>query len=45
MQQVELFTVAAVLWGGIAIFLLWLFYRMNRIEDTMKRLSTSFEEE
>jgi len=44
MQQVELFAVAAILWGGIAVFLFWLFVRMNKIEGIMKKLSTSIEE-
>ena len=45
MQQVELFAVATILWGGIAAFLLWLFFRMNKIESTMKKLSSAILED
>ena len=43
MQQQELFLVASILWGGILIFLLYLFIRMLRLESTMKRLTRNMD--
>lgn len=36
MQQVELFIVAIILWGGIFVFLLYLLLRMAGIEKQLK---------
>jgi hypothetical protein len=44
MQQLELFTVAAILWGGMMIFLLYLLLRMQGIEKQMKIIETREEE-
>ncbi|MCK5238968.1 MAG: hypothetical protein KAR33_05425 [Candidatus Thorarchaeota archaeon] len=45
MQQQELLLVASILWGGILIFLLYLFIRMLRLESTMKRLTQNMDGE
>ncbi|MDF1539874.1 MAG: hypothetical protein P1Q69_13320 [Candidatus Thorarchaeota archaeon] len=45
MQQLELFTVASILWGGILVFLLYLFIRMVKLETTMKRITQSMDQE
>ena len=45
MQQPELFTVALVLWGGILIFLVYLLWKMMRVENTVKRLIQVQEQE
>ena len=47
MQQVDvqvvydLFTVAVILWGGIFMFLLWLYFKMERIDKALKTLDIS----
>ena len=43
MQQQDLFLVASILWGGILIFILYLFIRMVRLENTMKRLTQNMD--
>jgi hypothetical protein len=43
MQQQDLFLVASILWGGIVIFLLYLFIRMMRLENTMNRLTQNMD--
>lgn len=43
MQQVELFTVAAILWGGMIIFLLYLLLKMQGIEKQIKMLKSENE--
>ncbi len=43
MQQQDLFIVASILWGGILIFILYLFIRMVRLENTMKRLTQDMD--
>ncbi|MFW9847763.1 MAG: hypothetical protein ACFFF4_01400 [Candidatus Thorarchaeota archaeon] len=43
MQQQDLFIVASILWGGILIFILYLFIRMVRLENTMKRLTQEMD--
>ncbi len=44
MQQLELFTVAIILWGGILVFLFYLFIKMMRIQTTVERLVQQDEE-
>jgi hypothetical protein len=43
MQQLELFTVAAILWGGVMIFLLYLLLRMMGIEKQIKIIESQNE--
>ncbi|MHA1934792.1 MAG: hypothetical protein ACW97A_05885 [Candidatus Thorarchaeota archaeon] len=45
MQQVELFTVAAILWGGIFVFLLYLYMRMSSLRKSVKSLESSLGED
>lgn len=44
MQQVELFFVALVLWGGIFLFLFMLFQKMKNLEKSIKNLDALNEE-
>jgi hypothetical protein len=44
MQQLELFTVAAILWGGVMIFLLYLLLKMQGIERQMRIIGVQQEE-
>ena len=43
MQQVELFVVAVVLWGGIFAFLAYLLLRMIGIEKQLRIVETQQE--
>jgi hypothetical protein len=43
MQQLELFTVAAILWGGVMVFLLYLLLRMMGIEKQIKIVESQNE--
>lgn len=43
MQQVELFTVAIILWGDIFLFLLYLILRMRSIEKQLKIVESQVE--
>ena len=43
MQQVELFAVAAILWGGIFLFLAYLFLRMTGIEEQLRIVESQTE--
>jgi hypothetical protein len=45
MQQVELFVVAVILWGGIFTFLLYLLLRMIGIEKQLKIVESQVEED
>ncbi len=45
MQQAELFTVATILWGGMFVFLLWLYLKMERIDKALKTIITTEEED
>ncbi|MFW9909413.1 MAG: hypothetical protein ACFFEF_12635 [Candidatus Thorarchaeota archaeon] len=45
MQQIELFAVASILWGGILIFLFYLFVRMMRLESKMKKFTQNLDQE
>lgn len=48
MQEFELFellTVASILWGGILVFLLYLFVRMAKLETTVKRITQNMDQE
>ncbi|MHA1577753.1 MAG: hypothetical protein ACTSU3_10370 [Candidatus Thorarchaeota archaeon] len=43
MQQVELFVVAVIFWGGIFAFLAYLFLRMMAIEKQLKIVESQSE--
>lgn len=43
MQQVELFVVAVIFWGGIFAFLLYLLFRMFGIEKQLKMVESQVE--
>jgi hypothetical protein len=43
MQQVELFVVAVILWGGIFAFLLYLLSRMFGIEKQLKMVESQID--
>jgi hypothetical protein len=43
MQQIELFTVAIILWGGIFVFLAYLLLRMIGIEKQLKMVESHVE--
>jgi hypothetical protein len=43
MQQFELFTVAVILWGGIFLFLAYLFLRMIGIEKQLRIVESQTE--
>ncbi len=43
MQQVELFVVAVIFWGGIFAFLLYLLLRMMGIEKQLKIVESQVE--
>jgi len=43
MQQVELFVVAVILWGGIFAFLAYLLLRMTGIEKQLKFVESQVE--
>jgi len=43
MQQVELFVVAVILWGGIFAFLAYLLLRMMGIEKQLKIVESQAE--
>jgi hypothetical protein len=43
MQQVELFIVAVIFWGGIFAFLLYLLLRMKGIEKQLKIVESQVE--
>lgn len=43
MQQVELFVVAVIFWGGIFAFLAYLFLRMMGIEKQLKIVESQVE--
>ncbi|MHA1949911.1 MAG: hypothetical protein ACW99G_06010 [Candidatus Thorarchaeota archaeon] len=45
MQQVELFVVAIILWGGIFTFLLYLLFRMVGIEKQLKIVESQVGEQ
>ncbi len=45
MQQVELFVVAVILWGGIFAFLLYLLMRMVGIEKQIKIVESQVDGE
>ncbi len=45
MQQPELFTVAIILWGGIILFLFYLLMKMMKVENTVKRLIQTQDQE
>ena len=45
MQQVELFGVAVILWGGIFVFLLYLLTRMMGIEKQLKIVESQIDGE
>ncbi|MHA1577692.1 MAG: hypothetical protein ACTSU3_10060 [Candidatus Thorarchaeota archaeon] len=45
MQQVELFVVAVILWGGIFVFLLYLLLRMVGIEKQLKIVESQIDGE
>ena len=45
MQQIELFTVATILWGGVFVFLLYLYLKMEKIEEALKAINISLEED
>ena len=45
MQQVELFVVAVILWGGIFVFLLYLLMRMVGIEKQLKIVESQIDGE
>jgi hypothetical protein len=44
MQQVELFFVALVLWGGIFLFLFMLYQKMRSLEKSVRSLDALNEE-
>lgn len=43
MQQIELFVVALIFWGGIFIFLAYLLLRMLSIEKQLKIVESQVE--
>jgi uncharacterized integral membrane protein len=43
MQQVGLFAVAAILWGGVMVYLVYLVFRMLALEKQIKRVETQDE--
>ncbi|MFW9974726.1 MAG: hypothetical protein ACFFDQ_05655 [Candidatus Thorarchaeota archaeon] len=43
MQQIELFVVAVIFWGGIFAFLVYLLLRMIGIEKQLKILESQVE--
>ena len=45
MQQVELFAVASILWGGVFVFLLYLYLKMEKIDEALKAINISLEED
>ncbi|MFW9918981.1 MAG: hypothetical protein ACFFED_05230 [Candidatus Thorarchaeota archaeon] len=45
MQQPELFTVALILWGCILIFLFYLMMKMMKVENAVRRLVNTQEQE
>ncbi|MFW9925387.1 MAG: hypothetical protein ACFFDM_01330 [Candidatus Thorarchaeota archaeon] len=45
MQQVELFVVAVILWGGIFAFLAYLLLRMKSIEKQLKIVESQVDGE
>ena len=45
MQQIELFAVAIILWGGIFSFLVYLAYKMMGINKQLKIVETQVEGE
>lgn len=45
MQQIELFVVAIILWGGIFAFLAYLLLRMISIEKQLKIVESQVEGE
>lgn len=45
MQQIELFTVATILWGGVFVFLLYLYLKMEKIDEALKTINISLEED
>ncbi len=45
MQQFELFIVAAIFWGGIFVFLLYLLMRMAGIEKQLKVVESQIDGE
>ena len=45
MQQIELFTVATILWGGVFVFLLYLYLKMEKIDKALKAIDISLEED
>ncbi|MFW9964012.1 MAG: hypothetical protein ACFFCX_10635 [Candidatus Sifarchaeia archaeon] len=45
MQQVELFVVAVIFWGGIFVFLVYLLLRMMGIEKQLRSVEGQLEGE
>ncbi|MGY5872583.1 MAG: hypothetical protein RTV72_10075 [Candidatus Thorarchaeota archaeon] len=43
MQQVELFIVAVIFWGGIFVFLLYLLMRMMNLEKQLKIVESQID--